>query len=528
MKDRMIHNVLLLTGRANSEEAVNRLADHMPYGLGYIAATLKRYSHHNVWIIDVSHQNTSFAQLAAFIENHRISVVGISAVVANYIFCVLCTNFLKDQFPNIKIVMGGALPTSMPNIIATDCRVDVVVRGPGEMAFLEILDNMDTLPCGPQIIEGWFPPSLKEIPWPDWNAMDFRSYSYLPPWSDFPIFSSRGCPYQCNYCYKINGQAYKERAIDDLYKEIRYLKTTLGIDHFMMQDDLFFAHPRRVHELCMRMVEDRLKMEWSAVSRIDLLDEETIALLKEAGCRAIAVGIESGSEKMLKLMNKRLSLQKTRDNLTLLNRHQIRIMPYIIVGYPGETQETLAETEQFLTECRLYSGMTYAFPLPETKLWNIAVSRGMIGDIRAYLSRDNFNVSEMHYNFTEMPDEEFHGNVEEMKQRILFSFIDSFLGPALTRNGKKRSIWIYGVGFLGRGVYEYLRIKGDSVGEVKGFIDDDPARHGLFTQGLYVHPLVSAPISIDDTCIIANSYFPEVMAEKIKKLSPHMETVLLA
>ena len=524
----MILNVLLLTCRANSEEASNTLADHMPYGLGYIAATLKRYSRHNVWIIDVPHRNTSYEHLAAFIEDHLISVVGISAVVANYLFCVECTGFIKDNFPHITVVMGGALPTSMPDIIAADCRVDIIVRGPGEMAFLEIVNNLITFSSGPKIIEGWFPPSLEDIPWPDWEAMNFGSYSYLPPWSDFPIFSSRGCPYQCNYCYKINGSAYKERAIDDLYREVRHVTTKLNINHFMMQDDLFFAHPGRVHELCRRMVDDRLEVEWSAVSRIDLLDEGTIALLKEAGCKAIAVGVESGSEQMLKLMNKRLSLRKTRENIALLNRHQIRIMPYIIVGYPGETKETLAETENFLAECRLYSAMTYAFPLPETKLWKIALSRGMIGDIRAYLSRANFCVTEMHYNFTGMADEEFLCNVEEMKQRVLFSFIDSFLGSTLSASSKRGSFWIYGVGFLGRGVNEYLRKNGDFVGEVKGFIDDDPARQGVIIQGLYVYSLLSAPISGDDICIIANSYFPEVMVEKVKNLKPGIETVVLA
>ncbi len=510
-------NVLLMTSRTNDRQDGAELADHMPYGLGYIAATLKKHSDHQVDILDISHSSLSDDGIADLIASKRIDVLGISAVMANYVFCVEFTAAIRRRFPHLLIVMGGALPTTMPDLVAQDCAVDVVVRGPGELAFLDIVNAAGPGGKAPtRIVQGGYPKDIDAIPWPDWEAMDFRSYKYLPPWSDFPLLSSRGCPFACNYCCKVNGSAYVERDIDHLFAELCHVVEQLGFDHFMIQDDLFFLKPERVRRLCRLITGRGMKVRWSAVSRIDLMDEETIICLKEAGCFAVAVGVESGSQDMLVHMNKKLSLAKTAANLQLLHRHGIKIMPYIICGYPGETAETLKQTEDFLIANRIYSAMTYAFPLPGTKLWDIAVERGMIPDVRAFLRRRSFHVSRPHFNFTQMPDAELESRVEAMKQRVLGAYIDHHLGSGESL-GEAASIYIYGSGYLGRGAYDHLLGKGIPAGRIRSFIDDDPLRVGKSHHGVPVAGLDALQLNRNDLCFVANSYFPENMVGNLRK-----------
>ena len=499
----------------------------MPLGLGYIASTLKKYTDHAVFIVDLSHKKLDFDRISSFIYENKIDIVGISSVVANYLFCVDFTKYIKKEFPNLFIVMGGALPTTLPDIILEYCCVDVVVRGPGEVIIIDIVSNIDTYKSkSPCIISGRMPKTIDEIPWPDWEAMDYQSYDYLPPWSDFPILSSRGCPFHCNYCYKINGNLYIERSIDDLFAEVCHVVENLGMRHFMLQDDLFFLNHKRVGLFCGKIIEANLPIDWSAISRIDLLNEETIYLLKKSGCRALGIGIESGSDNMLKEMNKRLSLKKSTENIKLLHTYGIKVMPYIIVGYPGENSETLLQTEEFLIENRLYSAMTYAFPFPGTKLWQIAESRGMIKDIREYLSRSSFSVSTMHYNFTEMPDDEFIRNIEGMRKRVLFEYLSNNL-KYLHSNTNYDSIYIYGAGYLGKGLYDFIISSGVNPSRIKSFIDDDSRRSGIGYRGTPVITLKESKMTEKDICFVANNYFADVMYEKIRKTGKDNNIVTL-
>ena len=158
-------NILLITSCVNSKDDALGLADHMPYGLGYIAATLKKYTTHNVSIIDVPHQDVDYSYIATVIKDREIDIIGISAVVANYLFCVDFTKFLSNAFPHVKIVMGGALPSALPEIVSEDCCVDILVRGPGEMVFCEIVNNIEHYSSiSNNVVSGWFPESMEDIP----------------------------------------------------------------------------------------------------------------------------------------------------------------------------------------------------------------------------------------------------------------------------------------------------------------------------------------------------------------------------
>ncbi|MBF0110629.1 MAG: cobalamin-dependent protein [Magnetococcales bacterium] len=511
-------NVLLMTCRANSEEEDRELPGQMPLGLGYIAAFLERHSRHSVTIIDVPHRNVSLETIADTIEGQDVRVVGLTTYVSSASFLNRVTLFLKTRFPHLLIVAGGPLASTLPHLLLRWYRVDVVVQGPGERAFLEIVTNLERGIPNPPLVTGTLPANIDDLPAPDWRALAWDTYSYLPPWHGFPILTSRGCPYQCNYCTKVTGNIYHRRTVSGIIEEIKRAVTSFDLESFMVQDELLFASTRHLKSFCRSLIQSGLDVTWSAASRIDLLDGESVELLKEAGCRAIGVGIESGSQRMLDRMNKNLSLEKSAINIGRLGKVDIRIMPYIIVGYPGESRETLEETERFLIENNLYSAMTYAFPFPGTTLWRIALERNLIASPEEYLARERFSVSAMQYNFTEMAADELHETVEGMKERVLRNYIRSLIGNDLARlHGawSDRGIHIFGAGFLGKGLYNLLAEDQRIKSRIKTFLDEDPRRIGGSHAGVPVVSLADSVISERDLFFVANNYYADLMREKL-------------
>jgi radical SAM superfamily enzyme YgiQ (UPF0313 family) len=515
-------NILLITCRTNSPDEGAELADRMPLGLGYLAAAVERFTTHRCYVLDVPHLNLSFDQIGDFIETHQIRVFGVSAMVPNFRFAKSVTRFVKHRFPHVVIVMGGAFPTTLPEIALRECAVDHVVTGPGEMALVGLLRQLDAGGSPDRVINGILPKVVDDLPDPNYEQLDWSSYAYLPPWSDFPIFSSRGCPFQCNYCSKVDGNHYRSRSVGRVMGDIRRIVEDFGFDHFMIQDDLFFVKKQRVMDFCEELAGFGKPLSWSTVSRIDLLDEEMIDALDHVGLRAIGVGIESGSQKMLDLMNKRLSLSRSGENLGLLNKSGIKVMPYVIVGYPGENLDTLAETEKFLIDNHIYSSFTYAFPFPGTKLWNMAEDTGLVSDVLEYLERDDFSVSSFHYNMTDMSDEEFLGRVDEMKNNMLRAYLSQYV-DAKSLRGQDRPIYVYGAGYLGKQLYNLMLE--DS--KMRKFLDDDPVRIGTNHRGIPVEKMSDVALEEDALCIIANTYFGDLMENAVKAKNPKIETLRL-
>lgn len=518
-------NLLLMTlrtvpGRDETEEA-----SLMPIGLGYIAATVKKYSAHQVFVLDLRHRvarrQDDFAHVATFILQHDIHVLGVSAMVPNYRHCRELTHALKKRFPELYIIAGGPLPTTLPEVVLAQCGVDTVVTGPGETAMLEILATLAQHGRPAPVVAGALPADLDWLPFPDWALMGYDSYEYLPPWSEFMVFSSRGCPYNCHFCSKITGRAYKYRSVDNFFAEVHHVVTVLGIRNIQIRDDLFFLNPKRILAFCDRVVAAGLSFKWTAMCRVDLINETLIARMQEAGCYAVQLGIESGSPDMLKAMNKRLSLRKSATNLALLRQYGIKIMAYIIVGYPGENQDTLRETMAFLDANQVYSGMSFAFPFPGTELWRHGQQTGIVPDVLTYLERDSFIAQELQFNFTGMSDQFFAETIATMKK----SMMSRALGQALARVDLERCqhLVIYGYGVVGKAFFDLLHGQyGSLAAKVRFFVDDDPLRVNRSHQGVPVKRLSEAILEEGTVCFLANFYSDDLMADKLRHWHPRV------
>ena len=194
------------------------------------------------------------------------------------------------------------------------------------------------------------------------------------------IITSRGCPYNCSFCFKVE-KKYRFRSAEHVMAEFENLKKR-GIKSVHIQDDAFTAHKNRCLEIADALIKGKYNFELKVRSRVNSIDEEILKKLKKAGVKQIIYGIESGSQKMLNSMNKKTTVEMNKKAIELTKRVGIDCYAEIMIGMPGETKETIDETISFLLEMKPIVGFVpVLYPLPGTKVYEDAKINGtLVGD----------------------------------------------------------------------------------------------------------------------------------------------------
>jgi len=218
---------------------------------------------------------------------------------------------------------------------------------------------------------------LDDLPFPARDLVDllqFKAHSYI----DFgkrsaTMITSRGCPFKCFFCsaHLTMGSKYRLRSVEKVLSEIEELKVKYGVDHIIFEDDTITLKRERIERICNGLLKMPVRPSWYCLSRVDSMDEELAHLMKRAGCRMIAFGIESGSPHILKKINKKISLSKAKSAIEACNKAGIRSLCTFIVGFPFDTKETMKMT--FKTAKELNPTMAIFFPLtpyPGTTVYN--------------------------------------------------------------------------------------------------------------------------------------------------------------
>ena len=161
------------------------------------------------------------------------------------------------------------------------------------------------------------------------------------------IYAGKGCPFGCAYCNVANTK-YSGKSAVNIIKELKVLKKLGKIKYIWFFDEIFTINRKRVVEICKKMIQEKIKIKWLCDSRVDLVDEELLRLMRKAGCIGIAYGIESGSQKILNSMNKGITIEQARNALKWTRKAHIPIQLNLIFGYIGENKKTLKETEFFV------------------------------------------------------------------------------------------------------------------------------------------------------------------------------------
>ncbi|GAI66195.1 unnamed protein product, partial [marine sediment metagenome] len=234
------------------------------------------------------------------------------------------------------------------------------------------------------------------------------------------LFATRGCPYKCIYCYHdFMGQRYRHRSPDNVIAEIKCLYTHYNIKYFHFTDDEFVIKKKFVYEFCQKIkdLQKELseKITWGCGGRANLMTEELIVAMAKAGCVLIGYGIESGSQKMLNRMKKKVIVEQAKQTVRLTQKYLGWADCSFMIGTPGETKETIQETIDFCKELNLIPEVIFfATPYPGTELYRIAIQQGKIKNEEAYVMGLGEQGEKINVNFTDFSNNELEKIKEDM------------------------------------------------------------------------------------------------------------------
>ena len=361
----------------------NSLFRFPPLGLGYIASFLKQ-SGFSVDIIDCTF--ISQEEAVKRIVASKPKIIGIQSMFSMREKSLEMARLLRKECG--LLVVGGALPTVNPEAFLKE--FDVVISGEGEQTMLELVKAFENGVNFSQVsgivykdtksgeiirtIERERIKNLDAIPFPFREQYDNLSYKryYLEKfgYTITTIITSRGCPYNCDFCSKpIFGNLIRNRGVVNLVDEIEEV-ISLGYERVWFADDCFTLDKKRLIKVCDEITNRHLKIGWECLSRVDMLDSELVRRMKQAGCLRIFFGIESGNDSILAEMKKNATAKKAEEAVRLCNAENVKVGAFFILGYPGENDETLLNTVKFASSLQLdYLSFTLPYPIPGTPLF---------------------------------------------------------------------------------------------------------------------------------------------------------------
>jgi len=366
-----------------------------PLGLLYVAGYLERNSDHCVSVIDAQVEKLDYHILPSRIGTFKPDVVGITAMTMTLIDVMKTTELVKGIDKNIKIVLGGPHVHLYPEETIQLEHVDYLVLGEGEAAFKELLDHIEDSSQLEKISGLVFQrngriintgvrsaiENLDEIPFPARHLVPYRKYNSLLSKREISttIFTSRGCPFKCSFCDRPHlGKIFRARSATNVVDEIEEC-TNKGIHEFLFYDDTFSVNKKRVVDICNEIVRRKLNIGWDIRARIDTVNEDVLKHLEKAGCQGIHYGIEAGSERILKVLNKGINIKQTKQVFDLTRKFKIPILAYFMIGNPTETLEDIYITFNVIKMLNPdYVHMTIMTPFPGTKIYFDGLKNGII------------------------------------------------------------------------------------------------------------------------------------------------------
>jgi radical SAM superfamily enzyme YgiQ (UPF0313 family) len=313
-----------------------------PLGYLYLATYLKQFGY-DVRIVDLCGMDN----WDALWDIPQAKYYGFSTYSTNYHRALDIKNKIKAIYPNAKFIAGGAHASAVPEEVRKD--FDYVVTQEGELTLKRILDKE----LQPGIYIGEFIPDLDSIPFPDYSLVNINEYHRMIDGKKcFSVLSSRGCPHKCIYCNSVIMGGHKRVRFREPFNvmwEISNLQMRYGDVSFRFQDDLFASNESWLKEFT-KLIKP-LNIEYRAFARVtQCCDKGHVELLKSGGCRHLAFGVESGSDEILSRMKKNQTVKQIKTGIKNVRDAGILTRIYLIVGFPGETWETVKETMDLVKE----------------------------------------------------------------------------------------------------------------------------------------------------------------------------------
>ncbi|MBU0761796.1 MAG: B12-binding domain-containing radical SAM protein [Candidatus Altiarchaeota archaeon] len=386
--------------------------EYMPFppsGLTYLAGALLEKGH-STKIIDCNF--ISEEELEKHIRDS--DVIGVYAAIDVFKEALRIAGLAKAY--GKTVVFGGPHVSAFSEQTLDEKNIDIVVIGEGELTIVELLEslennkslndvegigfksngkkiftkkrdfvkNLDMLPVSPHHI----------IPMKQYFDYWKEKYGYTA----VQMITTRGCPFKCVYCSKQTfGSVYRSRSAKNVVSEMELLIKNYNPDLIVFQDDFFLFNSERVREICYQILEKQICVDWVCTGRVDMVDVETLNLMRKAGCVTINFGVESGSQRMLDYLNKGITIPQIVSAFEKTKKARIDAGAFIMIGIPGEKRDDILQTEQLLKKIRPdWMNITFFTPIPGSQSWaelmkDEKYDPDLVLDFGAYNEEKNFS-----------------------------------------------------------------------------------------------------------------------------------------
>ncbi len=380
------------------------LLEPMPVlGLAYLVAALEEAGH-TVAAYDQFAENLTNEKLCRKVSDFEPDVLGLGMLTPSAQICVELASRVKSFLPSVRVVLGNvhADVLARETLQGADC-FDVVVHGEGEETLPELLEAMDG--GGESDLGGvagitWRTPSgdivknaprgriedLDALAWPRWDKFPVHRYGLLPladlAKPTLVMGASRGCPYRCEFCSLLHaGSSYRRRDPVRIADEYQHLHERYGAKQIGFVDPIFPLDKATMQAFCHELIDRGLhrKVVWISETRVDRIDRDSLRLMREAGCRRLLFGIESGVDLLLENVNKTFTTERVRQAIDLCRSEGISTVGLFMLGLPGETEEMTRQTIDFSCGLGLdFAKYAITIPYPGSQLFDDLRAEGRL------------------------------------------------------------------------------------------------------------------------------------------------------
>jgi anaerobic magnesium-protoporphyrin IX monomethyl ester cyclase len=362
-----------------------------PMGLLYVASALETRGY-NVSVIDANAEDLSIQDVIVRLKKGFSHVVGISCNYAplHNSSIDLCREIKKFNKEIVTIMGGNHATASYKSLFEMGgSDVDIIILGQGEYTFPNIIASINNAKMRSTVkgiaykMDGLIvttPPetfikNLDELSYPAYHLVDMKKYDR------YNVITSRGCPYRCTYCASnvITGGKVAVRSPKNILYEIKKLLTKYGDKIVWFSDDTFTANTKHTNDLLDLIISDGIKFKWSCLTRVNTTSKELLEKMKKAGCQYISYGVESADDGIIDAMNKKITMEDVEKTLKLTKKIGIDMYLFFIVGYPGDTIDTINKSFKLIKKVKP-SGVAFniLIPLPGTPLWKELEEKGLV------------------------------------------------------------------------------------------------------------------------------------------------------
>lgn len=364
------------------KDKIEHTYPHLRIGISSIAGYLqsRRVA---VSVLDPYLNNTSLGDLVTQILAAKPDYLGLQSYTEEIVDACRIASAVKEKAPEIRVVLGGYHVSALPVETLSEFPViDIGVVGQGERTMGDIVSGTP-LPAisgivyrdsaGQVVLTSRRSNviALEDLPLPAWELFDVKRYDS----EYFPIEPLRACPFNCAFCFRASGRKVYYKSPEKFIGELRHYTESLGIKRFWFQAGSFPVRRSHAVAICEGILASGLKVIWTAATRVDLIDQEMIALMRRAGCESLRLGIESGDVEILNFSSKGITPELSMRVLEMCRKVGMKTMCNFILGLPFETQDSLMATYRMALEVLKHSdevNFGILVPYPGTKVYEMA------------------------------------------------------------------------------------------------------------------------------------------------------------